>query len=30
MLRQINEMKDIGVVFDILYEWIEIYENDYF
>ena len=30
MLRQINEMKDIGVVFDILHGWIEIYENDYF
>ena len=30
MLRQINEMKDIDVVLDILHEWIEIYENDYF
>mgnify|MGYP006911861701 FL=1 len=29
-LRQINEMKDIDVVLDILHEWIEIYENDYF
>ena len=30
ILRQINEMKDIDVVLDILHEWIEIYENDYF
>ena len=30
MLRQINEMKDIDVVLNILHEWIEIYENDYF
>ena len=30
MLRRINEMKDIDVILDILHEWMEIYENDYF